>query len=578
MNNALLQKELGEIAERHRLAENRVRIAAIQPGSIQTKIAFLGEFNTGKSTLLNALLKRKLLPMLATPANANITEITFGEEEFARVQRINEDGLAEISPIPWSELANEILGNSPGKKILLTLKDSDFPSGDTLFVDTPGVASIESTHDDITYGYLPDVDVAFVLLNPHQGTVPKTLVQFLTHFPPALLEKIYFVIGRKDEIPPNQLGGIRETIREQLTPLFPNPRILMISASHALEAIEDPAQREASGITELEHILRHEIPGRKQEIEQHRIKSLLQDEREKLSVLLREKAKAVNWDTARLDTEIAALKNKIEALQKDMSDFRRKFQTLKDRALQAIGPIIKEHVEIIGTRAVRNEPYGELIAGMVDEIRSQVEVSMKELTIIEFRTIGKNIETLLQALIDQESARIRDIANIITDAGTFALTAWLVPGPTPGLDPDEAIVAASVVFAEEAAGNRDKTKSGHAKSGGFGEGVLNFIGGLGSMIKGINPLEKLKNTILPYVVNPRLARVLTKRMTIKLQELYDSLGQTLAQEIEKRYMAPLREMEDLLIKTRQDRSDKIDQSDTEKQTLDSDLSRLAALK
>lgn len=572
MNNITLQKVLSEIAGRHRLADFQKRIEDIQPGRIRIRVAFLGEFNTGKSTLLNALLRKRVLPMFATPTTANITEIDFGTEEVARVQHIGEDGVPEAVIIPWSELGNEIVNTAPDKKILLTFKEAGPFSPDLLLVDTPGVESVQATHDDVTYGYLPDVDVAIIVLTPHQGTAPKSLVQFLQRFPPPLLAKIYFVIGRKDELPPSELAVIRERVRQELGPMFVHSRILLVSGTLALDAGDDGAKRKQSGIEELEAIIQREIPDRKQAIEAERIYALLQSAREELSQLLKQIAETINWSTEQLDEEMAQLKAKIAALQKEIANYRGKFSALKERALQAIGPIIREHTAIIGARAVRSEPYEDLIASMVDEIRSQIDLSMKELTNIEFRTLGKNIESLLQAMIEQESARIKEIASLITDAGTFALTAWLVPGPTAGLDPDEAAVAAGVVFAEKAANYKKKG------SGGFGDTIGGFISGLGAMIKGMNPLEKLKNTVLPYIVNPRLARVLTKRMTLRLQALYETLGQTIDQEIEKRYLIPLRDSEGLLAKARQDRNDKVDRSDAEKQTIDSDLSKLATLK
>ena len=45
------------------------------------RVAFLGEFTTGKSTLVNALLRQKMIPMLDKPTNANPIELSPANED-----------------------------------------------------------------------------------------------------------------------------------------------------------------------------------------------------------------------------------------------------------------------------------------------------------------------------------------------------------------------------------------------------------------------------------------------------------------------------------------------------------------
>src|SRR5947209_2860068 len=44
------------------------------------KVLVMGEFKRGKSTLINALLGKKVLPAFATPTTAIINEIKLGQE------------------------------------------------------------------------------------------------------------------------------------------------------------------------------------------------------------------------------------------------------------------------------------------------------------------------------------------------------------------------------------------------------------------------------------------------------------------------------------------------------------------
>lgn len=59
------------------------------------KILVLGEFKRGKSTLVNALLGRSILPMDVLPETATLNEIVYSEKPFVKVFYSNslvEDG------------------------------------------------------------------------------------------------------------------------------------------------------------------------------------------------------------------------------------------------------------------------------------------------------------------------------------------------------------------------------------------------------------------------------------------------------------------------------------------------------
>jgi len=315
------------------------------------------------------------------------------------------------------------------------------------------------------------------------------------------------------------------------------------------------------------------VPEKKSAIEQNRVAAGLHEEKKILIGLLRKKLTALDWNTDQFDKEIDQLKQEIAALQKDISDYRRKFTALKGRALEAIGGIVNEYVEVISARTARNQPYDDLIVNMIDDIKSQVESSMNELKIIEIKFFDKNIGSLIQALVEKNAGQIKDIAGLVTDAATFALTAWIVPGPTSGLDPGEALIGAGVVFAEQAEGTGDGQHKG-GKVSGFGK----VLGTISQMIKGMNPLEKLKNVVLPHLINPGVARALTRKMKEKLLVVYDSIGQAIEKEIETRYLTPLRDHESVLTETRKEKTKKTEQTDADRIAIEDVISKLTLLK
>ena len=564
MDNDLLQKTLCAIANQQGLSAFCDRVNVIRPDIITIKVALLGEFNAGKSTLINALLRRKVLPMFATPTTACITEISAGDMDEAVVEYSNGEEVLKSYGIPWSELAAEILRTDLHKKILIRLKDIDLLAGNLLLIDTPGITSIQDTHDDITYGYLPQTDIAIIVINPNAGAVPMTLIRFLSQFPRHLLDKIYFVVGRVDEVPETDLGLVIESIRNDLGKLFVSPRVLSISGLMALEGKDDETLLTRSGIKALENIIRYEVPAKKEAIEQHRVRALLLEEAEQLIQLLKKKSEAVDWSTDKFDEEIQRLNTAITTLQKDISGYRQKFTGLRDRAIQKIGRTVGEYAGAISAKSARDDSYDDLIVAMVGEIKTEVEASLNELKVIQFVSFDNNMGGILQAMIEKEVSQIKDIASLFTDAATFALTAWIVPGATPGLDANEALAGAGVLFAE------------HTEKKGKGLGKI--LGTIGQMIKGINPLEKLKTAILPHVLNPTLSRLLTQKMTSRLRAIYDTIGETIEREIETRYLIPLKDNESLLLMARQAKSKKMDQSNDEKMAIDESIAQLTLLK
>ena len=188
------------------------RILSLKEENIDINVAFLGEFSSGKTTLINALLGTEFLPMFETPTTGVITEICKGEEDSYSVFR--KDG--KIKKIQISELAKEITNISENRKIIITLKNIPFLDEKIKIVDTPGVHSIEEMHDDITFGYLPLIDAAFILMDINIGTIPHSLINFLKKYPKDMLSKMYFVINYVDTKPKNKIDGIIKNFRKNL--------------------------------------------------------------------------------------------------------------------------------------------------------------------------------------------------------------------------------------------------------------------------------------------------------------------------------------------------------------------------
>ena len=121
-------------------------------------VTLAGETSSGKSTLINAFLKRKFLSAKARPTTGTVTWIDYGTSDSEKLYAINRDATVEeldyptflsLSENPDSDLLR-LKADLPG--------DEDDFRGMNIF-DTPGFNSIISEHAEVLKEFLPESDV-----------------------------------------------------------------------------------------------------------------------------------------------------------------------------------------------------------------------------------------------------------------------------------------------------------------------------------------------------------------------------------------------------------------------------------
>lgn len=156
-------------------------------------LAVVGEFSSGKSFLLNALLgkfryepiagREQIVGLLATdinPSTATITELEYAPEseahayhEDGRVERIPLDRLSQfVAVAPAAGDAGAIHDAVKHEKYapsrVLVKIDSPFLRRGFSVADTPGLASINPAHRRATLQFLPNADAVLYLIDTQQ--------------------------------------------------------------------------------------------------------------------------------------------------------------------------------------------------------------------------------------------------------------------------------------------------------------------------------------------------------------------------------------------------------------------------
>lgn len=131
-------------------------------------IAVVGEFNRGKSTLINRWLGRDILPVGILPTTALLTRISYGKK--SRILAIGDDGKLvkemALGNEAWDGLTAANFGeNEPKGHVLVEMDDQWLRQYHVDIIDTPGAGDLEEKRAAIIERCLVGADAAVITLD-----------------------------------------------------------------------------------------------------------------------------------------------------------------------------------------------------------------------------------------------------------------------------------------------------------------------------------------------------------------------------------------------------------------------------
>lgn len=129
-------------------------------------VAVLGQFKSGKSSLLNVILGEAVFPIGALPVTAVITRAANGPERLVRVTYLN-GATEEIAPVRLAEFVTESGNPENVRRVavvdVFTPALRDYPG--VRLVDTPGLGSVFLHNTEATRAWMPNVAAALVTVS-----------------------------------------------------------------------------------------------------------------------------------------------------------------------------------------------------------------------------------------------------------------------------------------------------------------------------------------------------------------------------------------------------------------------------
>ena len=151
---------LGTDGDREQIAALRDRLDAAR-----LRVLVAGEAKRGKSTLINALLGRAVLPAGVTPLTAVVTTVLYGDDSRAQVRFT--DGHEEKQPLSaLPDLVTE-RGNPGNRRRIAGVTvylDAPILAGGVELVDTPGTGSVYEWDTAAAHAALDTMDAAVLVL------------------------------------------------------------------------------------------------------------------------------------------------------------------------------------------------------------------------------------------------------------------------------------------------------------------------------------------------------------------------------------------------------------------------------
>lgn len=258
-------------------------------------LPLVGEFSSGKTTLINALTDSKKLETATTPTTAALYRIHFGSEKFSA--KVWDENGEQKEILDEEGLSNEALKDASWVDVYDT--STKLPSSIVL-IDTPGLSSPIPRHRETLMKILPEADGVLLVSDINQQ-LTRSLSNFI-ETSELIKCPIFLVLTKSDTKSSEDIDSVKKYIKENN--LSQIKRVIAVSAKNndldELYNLFDEIEKEKSAILK--------------QVNEHRVKTIAKQ----LISYIDELLKASNSDEG-FEDAIKKQKNELRKLERNIN-------------------------------------------------------------------------------------------------------------------------------------------------------------------------------------------------------------------------------------------------------------------
>ncbi|MCH5231218.1 MAG: dynamin family protein [Muribaculaceae bacterium] len=186
-------------------------------------LPLVGEFSSGKTTLINSLTEGKQLETATKPTTATIFEIHFGADHNYATITERDGQVKKIEDV--AQLKNAELGDTAIVNVYDTSKK--IPSS-TVIVDTPGLSSSDPRHRQALVDFLPYADAILLVTDVNQQ-ITRSLTDFIDTMKLSK-RPIYLIITKIDTKAQSEIEAVKKYIAENTK--LPISQVVCVSSKN----------------------------------------------------------------------------------------------------------------------------------------------------------------------------------------------------------------------------------------------------------------------------------------------------------------------------------------------------------
>lgn len=372
-------------------------------------IAASGVINSGKSTLLNALLNKPVLGASNVPETINLTILKYSKDSFARVNFYTLDELVALGvpsenlpsksvDIGIDEIKNYTSSSSKTANLVKSVElydDLELLKDNVCIIDTPGIDDAVVLREQITTNFMKKCDLLAHLMNASQSATQKDALFLKKCLKNSHIVRLAVVLTHADELSAKELNETlnytKKAIGEQINGVEID--YFVLSAKSYLEGAAN------SGVEEFKEHLYEVLFGKNSK----KSALILSSYQKELQNILSSKLEATKGEILSLE----ALAIELEKLQNEQTDIKNalneNFTRLENFSQNELKKLENENVQNIYKMGLET-----LLQSLNEKVKSEIAYCKNKKQSLNFEHLVQIAKTTLR---DGVMALMREARN-----------------------------------------------------------------------------------------------------------------------------------------------------------------------